>query len=109
LLRRSWFSKGERRGSLAAFNFGETMPDSEAEPLDKCLTQNELASRWKKRPSLIRSMIRAGTIPAFKIGNSVRIAPETVLALESGALAVRPRRRRVRQRIPKEIRDLLDG
>lgn len=77
--------------------------------LATALTPNELANRWRCRPATIRAMIRTGELAAFRIGDRVRIAPETIRAAETVRLAVRPvKRRQRRETISKEVRELLD-
>jgi hypothetical protein len=52
-------------------------------------------------------MIARGQLEAIRIGRGVRVLPESVRAAEAGPLAVRPGRRKGRQRVPKEIEELL--
>lgn len=81
------------------------MPD----PLPHALSVRELARRWRCRAATVRAMIRAGTVPAIRIGDAVRITPEAIAAAEAGVLAVRPATRRRRVTIPAEVARLLDA
>jgi len=75
---------------------------------NRCLTPRELAARWRTRPATIREMVRRGQLAAFKLGNGLRIAPEEVMRLERGPLAVRPARQQRREQIPPEVVRLLE-
>lgn len=81
------------------------MPDD----LARCLTPRELAHRWRCRTQAVRAMIRTGKLGAIVIGGRMKIAPEEIVRLETGPLAVRPRQRKRREMIPKEVRELLDS
>lgn len=71
------------------------------------LTPCELAARWRCRVSRIRAMVKAGELPAIRIGKAVRITPEAVAEAETKLLAVRPVKRQKREAIPKEVADIL--
>jgi excisionase family DNA binding protein len=77
------------------------------DPLSRSLTPRELASRWRCRVTVVRGLIRAGTMPAIRIGGRIRITPEAIRRAESGPLAVRPVGKRRRESIPPEIVKLL--
>jgi hypothetical protein len=53
-------------------------------------------------------MVRRAQLAAFMLGNGLRIAPEEIMRLERGPLAVRPARRKQRERIPSEVVKLLE-
>jgi excisionase family DNA binding protein len=84
-----------------------TVAEGEGVALDRCLTPRELARRWRTRPATVRAMIRRGALAAIQIGGRVRIAPESILAAEQ-TLAVKPARRKPRERIDPEIAALLE-
>jgi excisionase family DNA binding protein len=78
------------------------------EHLNHALTPKELAKRWRVRVTKVRDMIRRGDLAAIHFDGRQRVTPEAIAQAERGALAVRPRQRRRREKIDPEIAQLLD-
>jgi len=55
-------------------------------------TVPEVAKRWNLSESAVRAAIRMGTIPAVRLGRGVRVASETVEALERVGLPLLTKR-----------------
>jgi hypothetical protein len=72
-----------------------------------CYTVNELARRWRRRPSAIRKMIRMRQLVAFSFapGGPLRIAPEEVARFEAGHQVEPVKPMRSRQRKPADWQD----
>lgn len=80
------------------------------ETLSQCLTPRELAARWRVRTATVRQLIRRGALAAIQIGRGVKILPESIRDAESGPLAVRPRKRRMRvEKLDAEIEAILSA
>ena len=78
-----------------------------ANDLNYCLTQRELARRWRVRLAVVRAMIRRGTLPAITIAGRLRITPEAIRQAEAGPLAVKPPKPKRREAESAEVRQLL--
>lgn len=77
------------------------------ETLSRSQTPREVARRWRCRVTVVRGMIRAGTLAAIQIGGRTRVTPEAIYQAEAGPLAVRPKAKRRRETVPREIAELL--
>lgn len=52
--------------------------------MDRPLTKEELAERWKCCTATIDRMIKRGELQAFRVGAQWRISPEAITKFENG-------------------------